>query len=239
MSDINLFRPPIGEEEHHKYHTTLEKKLQGPLESFGDFIANQITTSALLVIAAFIAIVWASSEHFSHLYPLFQHFEIGLTLGDFSKTISFKHFVNDFLMALFFFLLGLEVKREFLVGELANANVRNTIVFAALGGMIVPALTFIILSSDKYDLQGWGVPIATDTAFALGVLALLKNRLPASIFSFIAALAVIDDVGAISVLAVFYTEPPNLFYILMTSLSVLSLTVINMAGIRKFLPYLI
>jgi len=237
MSDNKLFQPPKGEEKHHKYHTKLEKKLQGPLESFSDFVSDQITTSVLLVISAIIAIIWASSNYFSHTYPLFQHFNIGITLGEFSAKITFKHFTNDFLMALFFFLLGLEVKREFLVGELANVNVRNTVIFAAIGGMILPALTFIVLSSDEYDLKGWGVPIATDTAFALGVLAILRKRLPASIFTFIAALAVIDDVGAISVLAIFYTEPPEPFFILMSSISLLFLTIINMAGIRKILPY--
>tara|TARA_R110002110_G_scaffold415807_1_gene656440 strand:- start:53704 stop:55107 length:1404 start_codon:yes stop_codon:yes gene_type:complete len=237
MSDGDIFQTPKGEEEHHKYHTPIEKKLQGPLESFGDFIVNQITTSVLLVMFAIIAIIWASFDYFGDSYKVFQNYHLGITLGSYSPTISLKHFVNDFLMALFFFFLGLEVKREFIAGELGRSNVRNTVIFAALGGMIVPALIFVYLSPDQYDLKGWGVPIATDTAFALGVLALLKHRLPRSIFSFIAALAVIDDIGAITVLALFYTNPPDPFFILMATCALLTLLFINMVGIRKFVPY--
>lgn len=238
MSDGNLFQPPKGEDEHHKYHTPIEKKLEEPITKFGEFITDQITTSVLLVVFGLIAILWATYDS-NQSYLSFQNFKVGLTFGDLSPQISLKDFVNDLLMALFFFFLGLEVKREILAGELSDPNVRNTVIFAALGGMIVPALIYLYLSPDQYDLQGWGVPIATDTAFALGVMALLKKRLPISIFSFVAALAVIDDVGAISVLAFFYTAPPEPSYLLMAAGSLSILTLLNLAGIRRFLPYLI
>ncbi len=239
MDEKHLFQPLKGEKDHHKYKTHLEKKLEGPIRTFGNFVSDQITTSILLVVFALFALVWASVDSLSDSYQAFQYYNIGITLGDFSPTISLKHFVNDFLMALFFFFLGLEVKREFIGGELSNPHVRSTVIFAALGGMILPALIFLLMSSDEYDLKGWGIPIATDTAFALGVLALLRKKLPASIFSFIAALAVIDDIGAISILAVFYTEPPSPFYLFMAASTLIILTFINMIGIRKFAPYLL
>jgi NhaA family Na+:H+ antiporter len=239
MSRVDLFKPPEGEDKHHKYHTQLEGALAGPISSFNEFISHQITTSVLLVTFALVAILWASIDFFGDTYHLFQKFQVGIKLGNYTASLNLKHFVNNLLMALFFFLLGLEVKREFIAGELGRSDVRNTVIFAALGGMLVPAFLFITLSPDQYDLKGWGIPIATDTAFALGVLALLRNRLPASIFSFIAALAVIDDIGAISVLAIFYIDPLDPFYVLLASSSILTLVFFNMAGIRKYLPYLI
>ncbi len=238
MSEKNIFKPPQGEKNHHRYKTPLENKLEGPISSLGDFISNQITTSILLVFSAIVAMAWVTFGS-PESYLAVQQFKLGIKVGEFLPTLSLKHFVNDFLMAIFFFLLGLEVKREFIAGELSDKSVRSTVVFAALGGMIMPALLYVYLSPNQYDMQGWGVPIATDTAFALGALALLKSRLPPSLFSFIAALAVIDDIGAITVLAVFYTQLPDPFYILLAATSLVTLTLMNAAGVRKFLPYLL
>lgn len=239
MSRDNLFHPPKGEKDHHAYRTSLEESIAPHLNNLTDFISDQITTSVLLVLFGVIAVVWASIDALAPLYNELVNFKIGLVLGSMNPTISLKTFVNDFLMAIFFFFLGLEVKREFIGGELAKQSVRNSVLFAAIGGMLFPALIFILLSPDKYDLQGWGIPIATDTAFALGILALLKSRLPISIFSFVAALAVIDDLGAIIVLAIFYTQPPVPFYILLSAICFLILILFNMFGIRRYLPYII
>lgn len=238
MSSKNFFESPKGEKSHHKYTTSIEKKLASSLSSFNEFITDQITTSVILALFALIAIILASIPSTQSGYFMFTDLDLGFTVDKFKINFTTKQLVNDFLMSLFFFLLGLEVKREIIGGKLSHSKVRNTVLFSAIGGILAPATIYILLTPDKYELQGWAVPVATDTAFALGILALLKRKLPQSIFAFVAALAVMDDLGAIGILALFYSEPLVPSYILAAAFTLALLVLFNMMGIRKFWPYL-
>lgn len=235
----NFFFPPRGEDYYHKYHTPLEKALQEPLSSFKKFINDQITASFFLLLAAIIAIIWVSIDSFSSTYHHFQTFRLGIEFGESLYRTDLKTIVNDFLMTFFFFLLGLEIKKEFLAGDLNTNATRNTVIFAALGGVIAPAVIFLVLSPDRYDLKGWGIPVATDTAFALGILALFRNKVPASLFAFVAAFAVIDDLIAILILAIFYSSSIDPLNIMFAATAVIFLVIINLMGIRSYVPYLI
>ena len=170
--------------------------------------ASRETESAggiVLIAATLIAIVWANSPWggaYEHLWET----PVTIGCGGQALTYSLHHWINDGLMAVFFFLVGLEIKREFLVGELASLKRAALPIAAALGGMVVPALIYAALNVGGAGEAGWGIPMATDIAFALGVLALLGPRIPLSLKVFLAALAIVDDLGAVLVIAVFYTD---------------------------------
>ncbi|SIS40446.1 Na+:H+ antiporter, NhaA family [Neptunomonas antarctica] len=140
-------------------------------------------------------------------------------------------------MAIFFLVVGLELKRELLVGELANVKQAMLPIIAAVGGMIVPALIYIAINPSGHTLDGWGIPMATDIAFALGALALLGNRVPQSLLMFLVALAIVDDLGAVIVIALFYTESLNITALLLAGLSIFILICFNLGGVRTLLPY--
>ena len=142
-------------------------------------------------------------------------------------------------MALFFFVVGLELKRELLVGELSNFKAALLPILAAVGGMTIPALIYIAINPSGHTFDGWGVPMATDIAFALGVLALLGNRIPTALLSFLVALAIVDDLGAVLVIAIFYTEQINFPALIGTAIVILALLSLNLGGIRKPLPYVL
>ena len=237
MKDI--FFAPKGENKQHAYHTPIEKKIDDKISSFKHFINEQIFSSILLLASTIIAVWWASKDNLKFTYENFQEIKIFFSLGSFSIQTNLLAFVNDFLMAFFFFLLGLEIKKEFIAGELSDKKIRYSVFFVALGGVIFPAIIFLLLSSDEYDLKGWGIPIATDTAFALGILSLLRKKLPDNIFTFLAAIAVVDDLCAIMVIAVFYTTSLNIFYLTIAGIIMLTLMLINLTGIRTYLPYLV
>ena len=157
-----------------------------------------------LVVAAVVALVWANSP-WQDSYETLWHTQVNIRVGVFSVEEDLRHFVNDGLMALFFFVIGLEIKREVVHGELADRRVAALPVFAAVGGMAVPAALYVVVAGSGAAEHGWGVPMATDIAFALGVLALLGSRVPSSLKLFLLTLAIVDDVGAIVVIAVFYS----------------------------------
>ncbi len=175
------------------------------LSPFARFTRTESSGGIVLIAATLIAIVWANSpwsESYHHLW------ETPLTLGAGRYALSYPlhYWINDGLMAVFFFLVGLEIKREFLVGELASVRRAALPIAAALGGMVVPAVLYALLNAGGPGERGWGTPMATDIAFALGVLALLGPRIPLSLKVFLAALAIVDDLGAVLVIAVFYTD---------------------------------
>ncbi|UQN09542.1 Na+/H+ antiporter NhaA [Deinococcus sp. QL22] len=172
---------------------------------FARFVQNGAFAGLLLVCTALIAFVWANSP-LRESYTALQQTYFSLNLGNSSLKLSLEHWVNDGLMAVFFLLVGLEIKRELLIGELASRRRATLAVAAAAGGMLVPAGLYALLNVGGPGASGWGVPMATDIAFALGVLALLGSRVPVGLKVFLTALAIVDDLGAVLVIALFYTS---------------------------------
>lgn len=205
-----------------------------PIQAFAKIEASG---GIVLLAGAIIALIWANSP-WDHQYFEFWHTELELDLHLFSIELSLAHAVNDGLMAIFFFVVGMEIKRELVHGELASPRQAALPVAAALGGMVVPALIYTAWNFGGDGAKGWGIPMATDIAFAVGVLSVLGRRVPFSLKVFLLALAVADDLGAIVVIAVFYTEQialePSLW-----ALGLLALTVaVNRSGVRSTEIYL-
>jgi len=169
------------------------------------FVQTEASGGIVLLIAAAAALIWANSPWDQHYFDLL-HAHISIDLNVFSIDETVGHAVNDGLMAIFFFVVGLEIKRELVHGELASPRKAALPVAAALGGMVVPALIYVAFNAGEPGAKGWGIPMATDIAFAMGVLALLGRRAPFSLKIFLLALAIVDDLGAIIVIALFYTE---------------------------------
>ncbi len=176
---------------------------------FQRFFHSEASGSILLLVFTGIALAWANSP-WADLYERMLHVKLGLSFGGWSFSMSAAHWVNDGLMALFFFVVGLEIKRELVVGQLSTFRSALLPVAAALGGLAVPALIYFGLNGSGPGAAGWGVPMATDIAFALGVLALVGPRVPVGLKVFLTALAIADDLGAVLVIAVFYTARVNL-----------------------------
>jgi Na+:H+ antiporter, NhaA family len=170
-----------------------------------EFIRTETAGGFVLLAAAAVALIWANSP-VSDSYFDFWEKEIAIETGIFDARETLQHWVNDGLMTIFFLVVGLEIKRELVHGELAGPRLAALPAAAALGGMVVPALLYTVLNAGGDGSKGWGIPMATDIAFALGVLALVGNRLPPALRGFLLALAVADDIGAIAVIAVFYTD---------------------------------
>ncbi|MBE9538556.1 MAG: Na+/H+ antiporter NhaA [Proteobacteria bacterium] len=204
-----------------------------PLE---EFIHRQTTSGVLLMICAVIALVIANSPlHDS--YEQLLHTEIGFSLGSMQLSLSIHHWINEALMALFFLIMGLELKRELLVGELSSLRQAMLPIMAAVGGMVVPALFYFALNVDGPAAKGWGIPMATDIAFAIGALSLLGARVPKTLVTFLIALAIVDDLGAVAVIALYYTESINMQALLYAIICGLALIACNMLGVRRSLPY--
>ncbi|MGZ8455119.1 MAG: Na+/H+ antiporter NhaA [Gemmatirosa sp.] len=211
----------------------LIERVLGP---FQRFFSTSAAGGLVLLAATAVALVWANSpwaDTYHHLW------EAPVTIGapGFGLTLSLHHWVNDGLMAVFFFLVGLEIKREVLVGELASRRTAALPVAAALGGMVVPALLYTALNAGGAGAAGWAVPMATDIAFALGILALLGDRVPSGLRIFLAALAIADDLGAVLVIAFFYTGALD-WGAMGGAAAVLAVLVgLNRAGARRPLTY--
>lgn len=170
-----------------------------------EFIDTEASSGILLVAVTLLALVWANSP-WSAGYEALRHLPVAVSVGGAGLEKPFEVWVNDLLMAIFFFLVGLEIKRELLVGELRGWRRASLPGIAAVGGMVVPAAIYLLFNAGADTVVGWGVPMATDIAFALGVLALLGDRVPRQISVFLLALAIIDDLGAVLVIALFYTR---------------------------------
>ena len=203
------------------------------------FFKLEAASGLILLIAAILALM-ISNSIYSNLY--FESLEKYLFIGinEFGLKLSVLHWINDALMAIFFFFVTLEIKREFLQGELSNIKQALLPIIAAVGGMLVPALIYVFINfGDSETLTGWAIPSATDIAFSLGVLSLLGKRVPLSLKVFLTALAIIDDLGAIVIIAIFYSGDLSIKYLLLMLLAFLILLFINKFNIKKFLPYLI
>jgi len=198
-----------------------------------------MTGGVLLLVCAVVAVMAANIPALEWLHR-FWDISFGFSFGDFSFSMPVRNWVDDVLMAVFFFSVGLEIKRELLVGELSTMKKAMLPMFAALGGMIFPALIFTYFNAGTPSASGWGIPMATDIAFAIGVLSLLGDRCPAGLKVLLVALAVVDDIGAIIVLAVFYpSHDIHFIYLLYAALTVLALVGVNRAGIRSNFVYLL
>ena len=176
---------------------------------FDWFVHSEVVGSGLLVTAALVAMAVANSA-WSGIYSDLLHTYIGVSWGDATFKLSLHHWINDGLMVIFFFVVGLEIKRELVVGELSSFDKASLPVAAALGGMAVPALIYSGFNAGGAGAPGWGIPMATDIAFALGVLAIFGRRVPIGLKVFLTALAIADDLGAVAVIAIFYTEKTRL-----------------------------
>lgn len=206
------------------------------LTPFDEFIHRQTTSGLLLMVSAIVALVLANS-FLAEAYQQVLHTPLGIRIGAWGIDMSLHHWVNDGLMTLFFFVVGLELKRELLVGELADMRQAALPIIAAIGGMVMPALIYLLFNQGTEAARGWGIPMATDIAFAVGALVLLASRVPKALITFLVALAIADDLGAVVVIALFYTQQLALGWLALSVGLVLLLFVFNFAGIRKVLPY--
>ena len=203
------------------------------------FFQLEAASGLVLLIAAIIALVISNSS-LSNLYfdTLNQYLFIGI--NDFGLKLSVHHWINDLLMAIFFFFVTLEIKREFIQGELSNLKKALLPIIGAVGGMVVPALVYVFINlGNSETLNGWAIPSATDIAFSLGILSLLGSRVPISLKIFLTALAIIDDLGAILIIAFFYSGDLSISYLSLILISYILLLILNKFGVKKFMPYLI
>ena len=206
---------------------------------FLSFFKNQSSGGIVLMICAIAALIIANAPSLSHLHN-YLNLYFGFKLGNAEFKMSILHWINDGLMAIFFFVVGLEIKREILVGELSSVKQAALPIFAAIGGMVVPALIYFSFNSGEVSANGWGIPMATDIAFALGILSLLSKRVPLSLKIFLTALAIVDDLGAIIILAIFYPTSAINFSLLFTAAGVLAImTLFNYLKVRKPALYVI
>ncbi len=203
------------------------------------FFKLEAASGLVLLFAAIIALFVSNSELASIYYDILNSY-FALGFGEFKLKLSILHWINDVLMAIFFFLVSLEIKREFIQGELSNPKQASLPIIAAVGGMLVPALIYVAINfGNSETLKGWAIPSATDIAFSLGVLSLLGKRVPISLKVFLTALAIIDDLGAIVIIAFFYSGKIQAMYLILMLISIIILIIFNRLNIRSFIPYLI
>ena len=201
------------------------------------FFKLEAASGLMLLIAAIIALIISNSNLSSSYFDILNT-HILLGTSKIGLDLSILHWINDVLMAVFFFVVTLEIKREFIHGELSKPKQALLPIIGAVGGMLVPALIYIFINfGNGYTLNGWAIPSATDIAFSIGVLSLLGSRVPISLKIFLTALAIIDDLGAIIIIAFFYSSDLQYMYLLLMLVSFLFLVILNKTGVRKFSPY--
>jgi len=203
---------------------------------FQEFAGRETSGGILLLACAVVALVWANSP-WAHLYTALWHTPLMVGFGDFTLNHDLHFWVNDALMAVFFFVVGLEIKRELLAGELASPRQAALPILAALGGVVVPALLYTLLNASGPGARGWGIPMATDIAFAIGVMALLGDRVPLGLKVFLTALAIVDDIAAVLVIAVFYRADLAWGALGIAALCLLLALAANRLGVRHPLLY--
>ena len=203
------------------------------------FFKLEAASGLVLLIAAAIALILSNSDLSGYYFGVLNtHILIGTQ--NFGLDLSVFHWINDALMAVFFFVVTLEIKREFIQGELSRPKQASLPIIGAIGGMAVPAIIYIIINFETGNtLKGWAIPSATDIAFSIGVLSLLGSRVPISLKVFLMALAIIDDLGAIIIIAFFYSTELQYMYLLLMLGSFLTLLTLNKFGVKKFMPYLL
>ena len=213
--------------------------IQNITKLFKWFFKLEASSGLVLLFSAIVALIISNSD-LSSLY--FNTLEKYLFIGinNFGLKLTVIHWINDVLMAIFFFFVTLEIKREFIQGELSNTKQALLPIIAAVGGMLVPALFYVFINYGNFEtLNGWAIPSATDIAFSLGVLSLLGSRVPLSLKVFLTALAIIDDLGAIIIIALFYSGDLSFKYLSLMLLAFIILIILNKFNVKKFLPYLV
>ncbi|KUG03520.1 na+/h+ antiporter nhaa type [hydrocarbon metagenome] len=202
------------------------------------FVDGKMLGSVLLLVAAIIAFAWANSGYSNSYFALWNT-PVAFSIGEYVISESLGHWVNDGLMVIFFFVIGLEIKREVLVGELSSVQKAALPAVAALGGMLVPAIIYGVINQGGPGSAGWGIPMATDIAFSLGCLLVLGSLIPLSLKVFLLALAIVDDLGAILVIALFYTDKISMVSLSIGILILLVSILLNKKGVRKTYPYVL
>lgn len=216
-----------------------EKPFDKVTTPFQSFLHHQMTTGLILIFMTILALYLANSASFAESYQHFFHTYFGFSFGDTEVKLTLHHWINDALMAIFFFLVGLEIKREILVGELSDPKNAILPIGAAVGGMVFPALFFVYFTYGTDAVNGWGIPMATDIAFAISALMILGKRVPPALVTFLVALAIVDDLGAVTVIALFYTAEINMTALTIAFALFGLLLAFNRFGIHKVLPYAI
>lgn len=208
------------------------------IKPFEDFFRHESSSGLILIICSIFAILLANSR-FSQGYEHFIHYKLTIGYGSLSLTNSLIHWINDGLMAVFFFLVGMEIKRELAIGELNSLKKAALPIGAAVGGMLVPALIYTFVNFGTANISGWGIPMATDIAFALAALSVLgRKKAPEGLAIFLTALAIVDDLGAILVIAVFYTEEISFLALLAAALILAALMIANKLRIKLISVYI-
>ncbi len=211
------------------------KRVATPFERF---IHAQTTTGIILIFMTILALILANSP-LTESYAHFFHTKVDLNIGSWALSHTLHHWINDGLMAIFFFVIGLEIKREVSVGELSNIKVAILPILSAVGGMLFPALIYLFMTQGTPESNGWGIPMATDIAFAISALVLLGKRIPTALVTFLVALAIVDDLGAVLVIAIFYTEQIQFLPLALAGGAFLVMVAFNRFGIHMVLPYFI
>jgi NhaA family Na+:H+ antiporter len=208
--------------------------------SIGKFIKEQSFGGFLLIFVTIIALIWANTGYYELYHYVWHEIKLGFSFGDFELKYSLQHWINDGLMATFFFVVGLEIKREVIAGELSTLKKASLPIAAAVGGMLFPALIYVVFNyNNPQNISGWGIPMATDIAFALGMLSLLGKKVNINLKIFLTALAIADDLGAILVIALFYTETINVAQLINAGIFLVIMMGANRLGVRRATFYAI
>jgi NhaA family Na+:H+ antiporter len=223
-------------DKRHANYQPWEKAFERIRTPYEEFIHDETASGVILMVCTLAALLLANTELHDE-YGHFLHAEIEISVGSWELRHTLHHWINDGLMALFFMVVGLEIKREVVIGELSDPKAAMLPIVAAVGGMVVPALLFYGINAGGTGAIGWGVPMATDIAFAVGVMVLLGSRIPKTVLTFLVGLAIVDDLGAVMVIAVFYTEQIAMDWLGIAGLIFVGLIALNRIGIRKPLPY--
>jgi len=227
--------PPVKRPPVLKGAAKAVDKIMSPIDHFMHLEAS---SGILLLVVTAIALFLANST-FHEAYEHFIHTPIGFNFGSFELKMGLQHWVNDALMAIFFFVVGMEIKRELVKGELSTPKQAALPMFAALGGMLVPALIYVFFNAGTENISGWGIPMATDIAFAVGILSLMSKRVPFSLKVFLLALAIVDDLGAVLVIAFFYTSELSTSAFAIAGVSLGLIILLMFSGIEKVIIYII
>ena len=217
---------------------TRNSLLSSALRPLQAFLGAESAGGIVLLAAALAALVWANSP-WGDTYAQVWHAKLAIAVGEHRFAMSLEHWVNDGLMAVFFLLVGLEIKRELLVGELASLRRAALPVAAAIGGIVLPALIYLLFTARGPGARGWGVPMATDIAFAVGVLALVGRSVPTSVKVFLLAVAIVDDLAAVLIIAIFYTSGISMAALAVAGALFLGLIALNILRVHKPLPYIV